>query len=247
MTPTATAQAAIHDLIEAIGWLAASLLPGTAKPYRAPAVSAEKLLKRALEDRAYRLLAIIGNTIPLGESPAPHDLTIMDLLAECMTVADSLADLVSDTAVVARMPEARSAFTDPVPYLLHVIDLLPACRHVPEVARRVTETCHDLRERAYQPLGLVMDGQLLATECPWCGGRTSTHPTGGARTMRVRLLPSTNPQTGEPDEMPAIVCEGGACQPPDSDVGNWYRQRHPAWIQAEWDWLAGRIERSAVA
>lgn len=237
------AHLAVSELIDIVHWLAASLLPGTHKPFTAPAMSAEK---RAETDRRNREITgtgrQIGTTtmIPLGESPAPMDLNVLDLLVEILTTADELADLVSDTALVARMPSAPSAFTDPEPYLLHVLDLLPACKndHTPAF---IVKQCETVVFRARSMLGLIVDGQLLPMMCPWCGGRTSKHLFGGAKTLRIRLVPTVNPKTGKDEQLPCVVCESTLCQPPEEDFGRTHRGR-PAWpLDAEGDWLARRI------
>ncbi|MGZ4589141.1 MAG: hypothetical protein ACXVX9_15210, partial [Mycobacteriaceae bacterium] len=93
-----------------------------------------------------------------------------------------------------------------------------------------------LIERAHQVLGLISDGQVLKAVCPWCGGRTEAHPTGGAHTLRVRNIHGL--------DTTVVVCEGGACEPPAEDCGTWVRGR-PAWRQYEWDWLADRINRTS--
>jgi hypothetical protein len=91
--------------------------------------------------------------------------------------------------------------------------------------------------RALSALGMLPDGQLLDALCPWCDGRTTTAPAGGARTLRVRMLA---------DGRPAVVCEG-TCEPPEHDVGAEWRGR-PAWpLEAEGAWLAGRIEHADEA
>jgi hypothetical protein len=42
VTDVKAARAALDELTQVLDWLAASLLPGTTKPYRAPQMSAEK-------------------------------------------------------------------------------------------------------------------------------------------------------------------------------------------------------------
>lgn len=74
-------------------------------------------------------------------------------------------------------------------------------------------------------LRLILDGHVLPqADCPWCGGRP----------LKVRIV----------RDEPLIVCMSPvACEPPQSDVGQWVRGR-PAWITPEWDWLANRIRHA---
>lgn len=243
-----TAAAAVNELRVAINWLIAVLVPGTHKPYKAPTLSPEL---RAERDREARLERLERSNLAPGEVPAPLDLAVADLLAEILTCADDLADLVSDTAKVARMPPAPFAFTDPDPYLIHVLDLLPACRGHPHVPRRVEGDCDDLTFRTHEQLGLLGDGQVLAAVCPWCAGRTASKPVGGERTLRVRAqLPRDvkSVVAVPPEEVRwLVICESGTCEPPEADCGERLRGR-PAWpLRTEGDWLAQRIESTASA
>ena len=61
---------------------------------------------------------------------------------------------------------APSAYTDPEPYLIHVLDLLPACRG-DEVPLLISSRCESVVFRARSMLGLITDGQLLPMMCPW--------------------------------------------------------------------------------
>lgn len=256
------AREAVAELLEIVGWLAVSLLPGTHKPYSPPQMSAEKRAEMDAADRLHRQVSADGNRhtiMPLGESPAPMDLSVLDLLVDVLTMADHHDDLVSTAAGVEPLPSALSHFADPAPYLWHVdVHLARAGRCVEacalpggcghpspaDVAKTVHEACEALVFRARSMLGLVTDGQLLDALCPWCGGRTSKHPVGGARTLRVKMLPVVNNATGTDEEIPAIVCEGN-CSAPTSDYGLVWRG-HPAWHSGEWDWLVKRIEKAAA-
>lgn len=245
--PLDYARDAIAELRTAIDWLTGSLLPGADHTYRPPSMSA---VARAERDRLARLERLERSAIAPGESPAPFDLDVADLLSEILAAADSMADLVSDTAKVARMPAAQSAFNDPEPYLIHVLDMLPACRRRPDVVRRIEERCDELVLRTHTTLGLLGDGQLLDVVCPWCDGRRSDDaPTGGAKTMRIRAqLPPGKPMSKvDPKDVRwLVVCESGSCDPPQAECGERLRGR-PAWpLKTEGEWLAMRFE-AAIA
>jgi hypothetical protein len=245
MTDTRYADDAVRDLQTAIEWLTAVLLPGTHKPYRPPSMTPDA---RAERDRLARLERLERSGIAPGETPAPLDLDVADLLSEILSAADELADLVSDTARVARMPSAPSAFTDPEPYLIHVTDLLPACRKSPVVVRSVEVRCDELTRRAHETLGLLGDGQVLDVVCPWCDGRMADRPVGGVKTLRVRAqLPAGRPMARvDPAEVRwLVVCESGTCSPEPADCGERVRGR-PAWpLNTEGEWLAMRLERAS--
>lgn len=238
---------AVNELQTAIDWLIASLLPGTEHPYRPPSMSPDA---RADRDRLAKLERLERSTIAPGESPAPFDLDVADLLSEILSAADDMADLVSDTAKVPRMPAAQSAFNDPEPYLIHVLDMAPACRQAPDVLLAIEARCDGLTMRTHTLLGLLGDGQVLDATCPWCDGRRSDVPTGGARTMRVRAqLPPGEPMSKvDPTDVRwLVVCESGLCEPPPADCGERYRGR-PAWpLKTEGEWLAMRLERAQAS
>lgn len=243
--PTCSCRVLLDQLADTVRQLSASLMPGTSRPWRAPQVSAEKraeLDRQAREDR--RHIAQQGNlpahlrgqsvvTAP-GESPAPYDLDIADLLSSILAEADTMAELVTVPPLLPP-PPATSAFASPTPYLEHIargLDLVDD-----DLLEHIADRCHRLVQQARQHLGEVTDGQLLAGLCPWCGGVTGAHPVGGAKTLRVRALP---------DGRPVIVCEGGRCtaeQGPDCGI-KW--RGLPAWdLENEGAWLADRIERAA--
>lgn len=243
------ATTAVDELLNVLAWLAASLMPGTTKPYRAPQMSAEK---RAEADALARLekAEIINAGLLLGETPAPFDLDVADLLAEIMATADSLADRVCWAVMRPVDPPAVSAFADPTRFLRLVVKWLPLAATVDEaLAGYVEGRCDSLVFRAHGLLGLLGDGQLLDALCPWCDGRTSATPTGGARTLRIRAqLPVGQRNLAKVDPKDVgwfVVCEGGLCEPPDADCGARLRGR-PAWpLSSEGEWLAQRLERAS--
>lgn len=241
MTHRNTTLDALNELAQAHDWLIANLRPGTSKPYQAPQMSDEKRRELDRQNRDARQIVDYGRGVllPLGESPAPLDLDIMDLLVDIL-------DLV---AAHSGQREPRSCFDDPRPHFTAIRRQLLAGRMTTHHQTDLEHGCEGLVYRAHQQLGLFGDGQLLAATCPWCQGRTATNPTGGDRTMRVRakLPPGKKNLTGvDPTDIRwYVVCESGTCEPPDQDCGERHRGR-PAWpLGAEGDWLAQRIEANA--
>lgn len=247
-TAMTDARDAIRELRTALGWLAANLLR-TDRPYRAPQISAAK---RAELDALARLEQLERSGIAPGESPVPFDLDIADLLAEILTAADEWADRVCFAVWRPVDPPACSAFEDPSRRLDLVERYLAgAVVADPALAEVVEARCDALVYRAHGLLGLLGDGQLLNAVCPWCDGRTTSAPVGGARTMRVRAqLPAgkrTMTQVDPVDVRWFVVCESGTCEPPPADCGERLRGR-PAWLlRTDGDWLAARIERAMAS
>lgn len=241
--PECWARQQLDALTTTAGHLAAVLMPGTARPWRAPTVSAERraeLDRQAHEDRL--LIAqqgwlpahLRGLTVlvPPGESPAPYDLDTADLLSEILAAADLMADHASLALGLPLPFSASSAFADPRPFLEHTAALLS--RLPVEHQQTIASVCADLVETARVSLGEVLDGQVLDAICPWCDGRTNAHPAGGARTLRFRLVEDR----GEP--FPLIVCEGGHCEPGANSGHRW--RGLPAWsLFNEGTWLADCI------
>lgn len=175
------------DLYDVVGWLRASLHPGTPLPWRNSILSDDR---RAELDHHARLEMHDRSDIAPGAHPAPMRLEILDLLDEAAGLADGDE--------------------------------------------------HAFIRRAMAVLGLTLDGQLLDALCPWCEGRTARHPVGGARTLRVRIVPDRrDPQQA----VPVVICEGDNCSPSDASAA--YDERwhgHPTWPQHEWEWLAAQID-----
>jgi len=242
------AETAVTELLTALTWLTANLQPGTHRIYIPPQLSAEKRAEIGAQIWLERHTGV-ASTMPLGESPAPLDLDIADLIAEISDAADDMCRLVSLAARTTPPRQATWAFEDPRPYLHRVLDLLPKAR---TVHATVEARCDNLIFRAHTLLGLFGDGQLLKATCPWCGGRTSKHPAGGAETLRVRAMtpkdsagkPLPITKCGPDDVDWFVVCESGLCEPPEADYGTRLRGR-PAWnLRNEGGFLADRIERS---
>lgn len=251
--PTVHARKAVHDLIAVVEQLAASLLPGTARAWSAPRLSAarraelDRQAREELDDPGALLPAHLRQTQRVtapGEHPVPFDLDVMDQLVEIMNAGDLLADDLYRVTWHPPLPwsphpGARSAFEDPRPALRRVLQLLPQATAADDtIPFYVENRCKALIDRAESALGLVTDGQLLDGLCPWCGGKTDHQPVGGARTLRVRNLPHLGG--------PVLICEGGHCEPPDAECGARVRGL-PAWPQWEWDWVAIKFGRAASA
>lgn len=254
----------VRALIDVVGQLAASLLPGTAKSWRAPQVSAAR--RAELDRQAREELDNSGDLLPPylrekqgatapGEAPVPYDLDVADQLQKVSDAADRLAlkvakhveaDLIAWAGRWARdlptlaVPPATSAFSDPRPALRQVLELLSDV-HDPDLLEHIADHCHQLVDQAQTSLGLVTDGQLLTALCPSCGGKTSAHPVGGARTLRIRTLPGSREMPGRP----VVVCEGGRCDPDTAACGIRWKGL-PAWdLENEGEWLARWITKVA--
>lgn len=232
MTALHHARQDLADLLTVVDQLAANLLPGTARPWRVPKLSAER--RQQLAEEARQEILERSGLAP-GESPAPYSLEISELLVEILSAADLLHEATAQAAGVERLATASSAYADPKPYLRHVREhLIAAADSDSRLVRHVIDVCTDLLRRSHEALGLTVDGQVLSAVCPWCHGRNEDTGVQGDHTLRVRLLPGTSPPE------PVVVCEGVNCTPPEADCGTWLRGR-PAWRQHEWDWLAKRL------
>ena len=229
MSVHARARIALADLIQTTGWLAVSLMPGTARPWKVPTITDER---RNEMDALAKAERHERTDIAPGDSPDPYNFGIADLLVEILMASDLMAEQVAQDAGWDRLPHASSAYADPVPFLRYVEVILSAGVEN-HTAAHITEVCAPLVKAGAQLCGVFADGQLLTGLCPWCGGKTSRTPVGGSPTLRVHT-----------DAFgPLIVCEGGMCEPPSKDVGTW-RRGMPAWTIGEWDWLAQRIEHA---
>lgn len=245
MNAAEQACSAVRELRDAVGWLAATLMPGTHKPYRAPTISPEQ---RAQRDREARLERFERVGTGAAELRAPLDLDVADLLVETLATVDELCDRACRAAEVTPPPAASSAFADPGPYLETLLRTLPAAVAVDvTLAVDVEHRCDALVYRTHAVLGLLGDGQVIGV-CPWCGGRTAATPIGGAKTLRVRAqLPAGKRSIAGVDPADIewwVVCEG-LCEPSTEECGNRLRGR-PAWsLRTEAAWLAGRLEHAA--
>jgi hypothetical protein len=208
-------------------------LPGTARPWRQPELSPDQ---RAERDHAARIEKAERSKDAWGETPAPVDVGMLDLLSSLLMDADILHEQVAQAAGVDRLDPPTSALADARPYLSFTakhLDAIPRDLAIGDVGMldHATHVARGMVQRIAHALCLVYDGQRLDVECPWCGGRTELAPVGGEKTWRVRELPGG---------LVAIVCESGTCEPESRFVGTWWRGK-PCWPVSEWDWLAKQV------
>lgn len=225
MTLTAHVIADLEWVIAYWPDLTESRLPGTARPWRQPELSPEQ---RAELDHAARIERAERSDDAWGETPAPVDVGVLDLLASLLWDADTIAGhcVVVPYAPAPELPS--TAFADARPYLAYAVAHLGAVDEL--VMHAVATLTRSMKDQIAHSLCLLYDGQRLDVTCPWCEGRTEAAPVGGARTWRVRQLPG---------DLVAIVCEG-ICEPPSKSVGTWWRGQ-PCWPVSEWDWLAKQV------
>jgi hypothetical protein len=233
--------------------LAESRFPGTSRPWREPQLTPER--RAELAEQARRDAQVSHTDLPkhlrtkapeeLGESPAPGHVDVMDLLVEILAVADETAEHVGQVAGVDRLPPASSAFADPRPFLRFIAQNVTGAAETDEgMVGVVQDNLRPLVGEVRRSLSLLMDGQILKAECPWCRGVTPTHPGGGGHTLRVRMIRDPRDDADPEDRVAAVVCQGPACEPPEAECGTWDRGR-PAWPAWEWEWLAVRLEAVA--
>lgn len=210
---------------------------GTARPWRQPTMTPEA---RAALDAQARLEKHERSATAPGEHPAPVHVDILDVLDDIERKVEALHHHVADTTGRPRLPRARTMGGDARPHLVFVHrHLLTACAHDPDMLDAVADVIADVRDTAARQLGELHDGQTLAGTCPFCHGRTPSHPTGGAHTLRVRVLPLPTPVDPDHTE-PAIVCSNTLCEPAEGQCGLWHQGR-PAWPMGEWTWLSGLL------
>ena len=216
-----------RDLLEA-------RFKGTTRPWRQPTLTAEA---RAELDAQARVERHERSATAPGEHAAPVHVDVLDVLADMTTKVETLADHVATTVGRTRLPRARAMAGDARPHLILVHrHLIAATTHDPDMLDAVGDVVRELRDTAARQLGELHDGQVLAGACPFCHGRTPTHPTGGALTLQVRVVPLPNPLDRDHHE-PAIVCTNDLCEPDAKHCGLRHRGR-PAWPIGEWGWLS---------
>jgi len=208
--------------------LTESRLPGTARPWRQPELSPEQ---RAERNYAARIERDERSQDAWGETPAPVDVGVLDLLASLLWDADMIHEHVAQSAGVERLAPPSTAFADARPYLAYAAKNLSAVPLDAPELDVIADLARGMKQEIARALCLVYDGQRLDVICTWCEGRTELAPVGGEKTWRVRELPG---------QLIAIVCESGTCEPPTADVGTWWRSR-PCWPVNEWDWLAKQV------
>lgn len=232
VTSLDAARDALAELADLWPLLAETRIPGTPPPWRPPELTAEQ---RAVRDHQARLDRL--DTDAIGWSAAPLHLAVVDVLTDLAAELGELADVIADGAGAAA-PVMSSALSDPRP-------LLAWCRTAlgdadADTVAYVADRAAAMRRTVERRTADVWDGMRLPIVCPWCRGVTPYAPAGGEHTWRMRMLP------GSPQTVPAIVCESGVCEPPERDVGTWWRGR-PCWPVPEWEWLARRVEAAGAA
>jgi hypothetical protein len=202
--------------------LAESRLPGTARPWRQPHLTAQQADER---DQQARIERIERASVMPGEHPAPVDVGILDTMSDILWNAVTISDEIRLRVTTAGPGLPSTAFADARPYLDYAAKNLTE-----DVAFWAQPIARRMVGQVARALALVLDGQLLDVECPWCHGKTPETPVGGALTWWVHALPG--------DQI-AIVCTG-ICEPPAREVGTWWRGQ-PCWPLADWEGLAARV------
>lgn len=208
-------------------------LPGTAT--RHTTGYASLAARRARDEQARQERADRAGGA-LGYSAAPLDVDVLDTLTDLLVSAEELAERIAETAGAPVLDPPTTAYDYQAMggYLTHISrHLYAAAQADPEALDDAQHTARVMRRRLDTALSEISDGQRLAAVCAWCHGRTTEAPTGGERTLVVRMVL---------DE-PVIVCESDACAPPSADCGTWVRGR-PAWHREEWPWLANRLDKA---
>lgn len=212
--------------------------------------AAELQAAEAAEDRkAAKQPGYIRRPAP-GRHPVPANVTLLDLMADLVRVASDVAETVTQCAGVERLEQPASCWQDPRPYLARARAWIEVADDADDRTRPwVAEQLHDLAHRVADHLGEFHHGYVLDAICPWCLGRTPKRPTGGDRTLVVKISSAgaehvLGAYAPIPKEEVLIVCHGLNCTPPESAVSWWTGRedrRHPAWPQREWEWLAPRL------
>lgn len=217
-------------------------IPGTARPWQPPTISAERREQLEHEARIERLER--AEHAP-GETPMPVHPDVLDVMLDVVEAADRLGEQVWNEARRPELPgpwrlrrffahsparrwtPATSAYADPRAHLALMTERLDTYSALGE---QVAREFRYLAQQVALCLRLLRDGQVLEADCPWCN--------------QPRALVVHETEAG-----PLIVCQSRfVCEPPERDCGNWLRGR-PCWPWSEWDWLAKRInhaERRAV-
>lgn len=198
-------------------------IPGTRRPWTQTRTRSESR-QRPAQDWAG---AIVGMTA----APAPVNIDVLDALVDILAISHALADAVAQLAGTDRLPAPDSAYADPRPHLELVTKHFNDAAAVDGgwIVNSALDPDDDMsivraRHLTATSLRLILAGQALDADCPWCS----------ARPMRIRIV----------KDEPLVVCESRrVCQPPETDCGNWVRGR-PAWIMPEWEWLAKRIHHA---
>ncbi|MGS2641697.1 hypothetical protein [Streptosporangium sp. G12] len=198
------------DLIEA-------RIPGTARPWRQPQISADAREERDAQARAERFER---TALSAGESPAPVDVAILSVVLDLLVRADDLAAELGPVRLCPILAPPRPGDLDARPYLRYAAARISEGSD--ELAEWAEPVVRRMQQQIAESLCMVYDGQTLAVTCPWCS------QTG---VWRVQALPGGQV---------AIVCHG-VCEPPAREVGTWWGGQ-PVWPITQWTWLAQRVQ-----
>lgn len=140
-------------------------------------------------ERHDALTQLARGITPIGASPAPGDLTVMQTRRDIDT---DIADL--EEAVRERVaPQMRGAATT-TRRIGTIIKLLPKVGAVDDLMTHVLAEAHRLRAKARWALGDAGEVRKLAARCPHCGARS------------LRELP----------DRAVVTCSNTACQCTDN-------------------------------
>jgi hypothetical protein len=258
VTPLTHALDAVRQLAQRAEWLDASLLPGTARPYRPPHLTPEA---REAADALARAERLERSDVAPGDAPDPIWSEGVELRTDLLALADAMAEQVAQTAGVDRMPDA-SWDSDPVPYLRHVERWLEQAAEADgKLTEHVERKCRQYVERIDAILGQHVHGMRLPTVCPWCDKTElririprAERPAPVRWWIEDGIGPMTsgayaNYELNRHNARALVVCESGTCEPGDGMVGNWYRDL-PAWDflnEGEWLVQCAKVKQEARA
>lgn len=162
--------------------------------------------------------------------PAPLHLDVLDAMVDIVAWSDEVAENVSQTLGIDRLPHASSAFASPRPYLVHIADHLgPLHADEPATAEVIATEARQRAGQAARLMGLLTGGQVLDCECPYCR-------KPAVLTVIVR-----------DGAEPLIVCMG-ACWMDDDHTGHAVWRGRRAWVHPDgWTQLAKIIEPAGRA
>jgi len=240
MIPTSLIRTTAADLTwTADRWddLVAYRLKGTPRPWHQPGDDTPE--HRAARDALARLEIAEADRwgrAP-GHSPAPLHVSTLDVMVDVLAEADTLHQTLAQHLGHDRLQPATSALDSAERFLRWCAQRVgEAAGHSEELFELVADKARYVRTTVTAELGEIEDGQTLNAICPFCMGVTPRTPSGGARTMRIRLVDS---RIHGGSKEPLVVCEG-QCRPFDAEVDTWHRGK-PAWPWSQWEWLAQRL------
>jgi hypothetical protein len=265
--PPCSTAALLTELQTTVDHLAANLMPGTTKPWRAPQMSAEKRAELDRQEREDRLhiaqqgilpahLKGQSVVVPPGENPAPYDLDVADLLASILVDVDMLADLGAHSIETdlldwagawARDLCARSLLPTLAPASATSAFADPAphiaflADHLDVIAYVDPDLLKEIAEKAQRHIDAakVLLGHILDGQLLPLMCPWCRGRTGAHPMGGERTLRIRLSLGEEP--RPLVVCEGGACEPGTASGVRW--KGLPAWdLINEGAWLGECIK-----